>query len=56
MIGEEEEITLRHRAFSRSLFASGAITLARWLLMRTNAGLYHLLDIKPEELAALLGR
>lgn len=52
MIGDFEEVTLTHRAFSRRLFAEGALVLARWL-HRQNSGFYGLLDVPPEDLVSL---
>lgn len=49
MISETEELTLSHRAFSRDLFASGALTLCRWLVSKTN-GFFTLDDIDLTEL------
>jgi 4-hydroxy-tetrahydrodipicolinate reductase len=49
IIGDSEEICLSHRAFSRSLFAAGALTLGTWLLTR-NPGYYNLLDIDVKDL------
>ncbi len=48
-IGDFEEVTLSHRAFSRSLFAKGALVLGRWLLGKEK-GSYRLLDIDLKEL------
>lgn len=49
IIGESEEIKLSHRAFNRSLFASGALTLCLWLVgMRP--GFYTLRDIDLSQL------
>lgn len=56
LISQDEELTLEHRAFSRALFASGAMTLLRWLNNCQQSGYHHLLDIKPEELIALQRR
>lgn len=49
MMGDFEEITITHRAFSRSLFASGALVLARWL-DRQSPGFYSLLDVSLDDL------
>jgi 4-hydroxy-tetrahydrodipicolinate reductase len=43
-LGEFEEFTLSHRAFSRELFAKGALVLAEWLL-KQKRGSYTLKDI-----------
>ena len=50
LIGDNEEITISHRAFSRSLFAAGALVLATWLV-RQKPGCYGLLDVAPGDLA-----
>jgi 4-hydroxy-tetrahydrodipicolinate reductase len=52
-LGDHEEITVSHRALSRTLFAQGAIHLSRWLL-RQATGCYQLEDITIEEMVALL--
>ncbi len=44
MIGDHDEITLSHRAFSRQLFADGALVLGRWL-DRQKPAVYGLLDV-----------
>lgn len=44
IIGDHEEIAITHRAFSRTLFASGALVLAKWLSTK-EAGVYGLLDV-----------
>lgn len=49
IIGDSEEICLSHRAFSRALFAAGALTLGSWLIAR-NPGYYSLLDIDVKDL------
>lgn len=49
LIGDADEVTLSHRAFSRGLFAAGAAVLGRWL-SHQKPGHYELLDI---DLAAL---
>ncbi len=51
LLGDNEEITLKHRAFSRTLFASGALVLGRWLLQQ-KPGFFLLRDIQPEDLLA----
>jgi len=48
IIGDSEEITISHRAFSRALFASGALVFARWLAQQ-KAGTYGLLDVKLDD-------
>ena len=40
----EEEITIKHEAFNRSIFASGAIMAALWLYDQAN-GIYTMRDI-----------
>lgn len=47
-LGEFEEFTLSHRAFSRELFAKGAIVLCEWLLKK-KTGVYTLNDISLED-------
>ena len=49
-----ETITLRHAAHDRSLFATGALTAAQWLVGRP-AGVHTLDDLAEEQLRALLG-
>ena len=49
LLGAHEELSLSHRAFSRSLFASGAITLSKWLSQQA-IGFYELSDVHLEEL------
>jgi 4-hydroxy-tetrahydrodipicolinate reductase len=49
IIGDFEEVTISHRAFSRSLFASGALVLAKWLRGQ-KPGFYGLLDVSLEDL------
>ena len=44
LIGDFEEITISHRAFSRTLFASGSLILAVWLLKQP-PGAYTILDV-----------
>ena len=48
-IGDHEEVTLTHRAFSRALFAKGAIQLSQWLLQQKH-GVYSLADVDPKTL------
>jgi 4-hydroxy-tetrahydrodipicolinate reductase len=52
LIGDNEEVAIRHRAFSRALFATGAVVLARWVL-RQDPGVYELIDVEPEALGRL---
>lgn len=42
--GEDEIVTLSHSARSKSVFAAGAITAAKWLAGK-NAGLYNMGDL-----------
>jgi 4-hydroxy-tetrahydrodipicolinate reductase len=49
LIGDSEEVCVSHRAFSRTLFADGALVLASWLVAQ-KSGVYGLLDIDPKEL------
>jgi len=44
-VSANEEVTMSHRAFSRSLFAEGALILAEWLALQP-AGCYLLDDVK----------
>ena len=48
-----ETITLRHAAHDRELFASGALTAARWLL-GSGPGVHTLDDLAEDHLQALL--
>jgi 4-hydroxy-tetrahydrodipicolinate reductase len=48
-LGPDEEVSLSHRAYSRALFASGALTLAQWLARRP-PGLQRLEDVTLEDL------
>lgn len=51
---ELETITLRHTAHSRDLFATGALSAARWLVTR-QPGVYSLDDLAEDHLRSLLG-
>lgn len=51
-IGEQEELFLGHRAFSRELFAKGALKLSKWLLAQ-RPGSFVLQDIELNSLANL---
>lgn len=51
---ELETITLRHSAHGRDLFATGALTAARWLLGRPGPGVHTLDDLAEDHLHALL--
>ena len=44
LMGDHEEITITHRAFSRELFAKGALFLGLWLKSQSS-GFYHLTDV-----------
>lgn len=44
-LGDHEEVTLSHRAFSRTLFAQGALVLATWLDSKA-AGTYQFDDVE----------
>jgi 4-hydroxy-tetrahydrodipicolinate reductase len=50
MIGAGEELKISHRAFSRALFASGALVLGEWLLKQPS-GSYGLPDVNVADLA-----
>lgn len=50
ILGDYEEVRLSHRAFSRELFAKGALILGRWLGQQ-KAGYYTLEDVRLEDLA-----
>lgn len=43
-LGEYEEISIQHRVFSRTLFASGALSLLKWL-HKQKPGVFTLRDI-----------
>ena len=51
-IGPDDEISLSHRAFSRALFAKGALALGRWIRQQ-KPGLYHVEEIDLGELAVV---
>ena len=38
LVGEEEEVTITHKAFSRRLFAKGALQMASWLMENLEPG------------------
>lgn len=48
-LGQAEEFTLSHRALSRSLFATGALRLARWLI-RQRPGYFTLDAVELDSL------
>ena len=50
-----ETLTLRHTAHDRDLFASGALTAARWLAARPHPGLFTLDDLAEDHLRPLFG-
>jgi 4-hydroxy-tetrahydrodipicolinate reductase len=52
IIGDFEEIKITHRAFSRGLFASGALILSRWI-ERQKPGFYGLLDVSLDDFLKL---
>ena len=43
-LGENEELCITHRAFSRRLFAQGALSLSKNIL-KQKPGFYHLTDL-----------
>lgn len=43
-VGEEEVITISHRALSRAIFAKGALRAARWVVNQS-PGLYSMQDV-----------
>ena len=45
-IGEYDELTISHRAFSRTLFAEGAVHLTKWLVGQSENRLYSLEDVE----------
>lgn len=49
-----ETLTLGHRAHGRELFATGALTAARWLADRPEPGTYTLDDLAEDHLRSLL--
>src|SRR5690606_9209679 len=49
-LGNNEEIHLSHRALSRSLFATGALTLTKWLSKQRSPGFYKISDIELKDL------
>lgn len=44
-LGEHEEVTITHRAYSRELFAKGALYLGRWLFCQDKSKCYGLSDV-----------
>lgn len=52
-LGQNEEITVSHRALSRRLFAEGALLLCEWIYMKP-AGSYRLEDVSIQDMLHLL--
>lgn len=50
LLGDYEQLSIRHEATSRTLFAKGALTLVRWLHLRKKADFYKLTDIDLSDL------
>lgn len=50
-LGEDEEIAIRHAAYSKAVFAEGALKAARFLLTKEH-GLYTMEDLVSEMLTA----
>jgi Dihydrodipicolinate reductase len=50
-LGELETLSISHKALDRSLFAKGALVLARWLTNK-EPGFYELDELKLEELSS----
>lgn len=44
-LGDQEEISITHRAYTRDLFAKGAFALGGWLIGQ-DSGVYGLLDVE----------
>lgn len=44
----EETLTLRHEAFSRRGFATGAVRAAEWLAAQPKAGIYDFAEVAPQ--------
>lgn len=44
-LSDDEEITITHRAFSRQIFAKGALYLASWLCAKKDTGVFSLEDV-----------
>lgn len=49
LLGEHEEISISHRAYSRTLFAKGALILGQWIL-KQESGFYQITDIEAQDL------
>ena len=50
-MGDFEEISVTHRALSRSLFAKGSLILGHWLAQKKQNGHYGLVDIEINDLS-----
>ncbi|MBQ2201757.1 MAG: 4-hydroxy-tetrahydrodipicolinate reductase, partial [Clostridia bacterium] len=48
-LGQDEEISIRHEAYSKQVFASGALKAAQYLLTKKN-GLFTMEDLVSEML------
>lgn len=44
-ISDTERVTISHQAYSRKIFAAGALTAARWLAKQQSPGLYSMEDV-----------
>ena len=44
-IGDNETVSISHKAYSREIFASGALRAAKWLAQKSSAGLYTMEDV-----------
>ena len=44
-IGDNETVSISHKAYSREIFASGALRAAKWLAQKKSAGLYTMEDV-----------
>lgn len=44
-LGEHEELSIKHRALSRALFAEGAIVLSQWIQKQGGGRHYSLMDV-----------
>jgi len=43
--GEKEIIRIGHTAFSRNVFAEGALVAAKWLMIQNEDGIYDMFDV-----------
>lgn len=50
-MGDSEELSVSHRALSRTLFAKGALLLGEWIHKQKKSGHYGLTDISLEDIA-----